>query len=69
MEKLPTPPSYPIREATRLGYKSITRPYAERSENDQRYLANVLRDMVGLEHCLIDTGYGVEVGRLKLDLL
>jgi len=64
-----SPPSYSVEEAARLGYKSITRPYSERSENDRKYLVNVLRDMVGLEHCLIETVYGVEVGRLELDLL
>jgi hypothetical protein len=29
----------------------------------------VLRDMQGVAHCLIETGRGVEVGRLKSELL
>jgi hypothetical protein len=56
-------------EAERIGYQSITTPYALGSELDQEHLDNVLRDMVGLEHCLIETAHGLEVGRLKIELL
>jgi len=56
-------------EAERIGYQSITTPYAIGSELDQEHLDNVLRDMVGLEHCLIETAHGLEVGRLKIELL
>ncbi len=32
-------------------------------------LERVLQDMVGLEHCIIESAYGLEVGRLKIELL
>lgn len=63
-----TPPTYTMKQAQELGFASITVPYSKHCKIEQRYLANVLRDMVGVRHCLIETGYGVEVGRLKIEL-
>jgi hypothetical protein len=63
------PPTYTIKEAEAKGFQSITIPYAKGSPTDQKFLANVLRDMQGVAHCLIEAGRGVEVGRLKSELL
>lgn len=63
-----TPPTYSMKEAQELGFASITIPYSKHSQTEQQYLANVLRDMVGVRHCLIETGHGTEVGRLKIEL-
>ncbi len=57
-----------MKQAHELGFASITVPYSKHCKIEQRYLANVLRDMVGVRHCLIETGHGVEVGRLKIEL-
>jgi hypothetical protein len=64
----PIPPTYSIQRAAELGYQSITTPYSN-SPIDREYLTNVLIDMIGLDHCLIETGHGLEVGRLKCELL
>lgn len=61
-------PTYTMKQAQELGFASITVPYSKHCKTEQRYLANVLRDMVGVRHCLIETGHGVEVGRLKIEL-
>jgi hypothetical protein len=63
------PPTYTIPEAQAQGFQSITVPYLNGSKLDQIYLTNVLRDMQGVAHCLIEVGNGVEVGRLKSELL
>jgi hypothetical protein len=63
-----TPPTYNMKQAQELGFASITVPYSKHCKTEQRYLANVLRDMVGVRHCLIETGYGIEVGRLRIEL-
>jgi hypothetical protein len=60
------PPTYSIQEAERLGYQSITISY---SKMERELLTNVLLDMIGVDHCLIETGRGLEVGRLKSELL
>jgi hypothetical protein len=62
------PPTYTMKQAQELGFASITVPYSKNCTTEQRYLANVLRDMVGVRHCLIETGHGIEVGRLKIEL-
>ena len=36
---------------------------------ERELLANVLLDMIGVNYCLIETGRGLEVGRLKSELL
>lgn len=57
-----------MEEATRKGYVSITTAYTN-SPIERTYLINVLLDMIGINHCLIQTGRGLEVGRLKKELL
>jgi len=69
MKQPAIPPKYSIQEAAERGYQSITTSYAIKSETDQEYLANVLLDMVGVDHCIIETGRGLEVGRLAKELL
>ena len=66
MKQPPIPPTYSIEEAKRLGYQSITTSY---TKMERELLINVLLDMIGVDHCLIETGRGLEVGRLKLELL
>ncbi len=63
------PPKYTMKQAAELGYVAITIPFADESERDQKFLKNVLRDMQGVDHCLIEVWRGVEVGRLKSELL
>lgn len=53
-------------EAEKRGYQSITTSY---TKVERGMLANVLLDMVGIDHCLIETGRGLEVGRPKKHLL
>jgi len=66
MNQPPIPPTYSIQEAERLGYQSITTSY---NKTERELLTNVLLDMIGVDHCLIETGRGLEVGRLKSELL
>jgi hypothetical protein len=66
MNQPPIPPTYSIEEAERLGYQSITTSY---NKTEREFLTNVLLDMVGIDHCIIETGRGLEVGRLKSELL
>ena len=66
MKQPPIPPPYSIQEAERLGYQSITTSY---NKTEREFLTNVLLDMVGIDHCIIETGRGLEVGRLKSELL
>jgi hypothetical protein len=66
MKQPPIPPTYSIAEAERLGYQSITTSY---TKMEREFLTNVLLDMIGIDHCLIETGRGLEVGRLKSELL
>jgi len=66
MNQPPIPPTYSIEEAERLGYQSITTSY---NKTERELLTNVLLDMIGVDHCLIETGRGLEVGRLKSELL
>jgi hypothetical protein len=66
MNHPPIPPTYSIQEAERLGYQSITTSY---NKTEREFLTNVLLDMIGVDHCLIETGRGLEVGRLKSELL
>jgi hypothetical protein len=66
MNQPPIPPTYSIEEADRLGYQSITTSY---NKTEREFLTNVLLDMIGVDHCLIETGRGLEVGRLKSELL
>jgi hypothetical protein len=69
MKQPPIPPTYSIADAARLGYQSITTNYERKSVEDQEHLTNVLIDMIGIDHCIIETGHGLEVGRLKSELL
>jgi hypothetical protein len=69
MTQPPIPPTYSIQEAEEKGYQSITIPYSIKNEIDQQHLTNVLLDLVGLDHCLIETGHGLEVGRQATELL
>jgi len=66
MNQPPIPPTYSIQEAERLGYQSITTSY---NKTEREFLTNVLLDMISIDHCLIETGRGLEVGRLKSELL
>jgi hypothetical protein len=66
MKQPPIPPTYSIAEAERLGYQSITTSY---TKMEREFLTNVLLDMIGVNYCLIETGRGLEVGRLKSELL
>ena len=66
MNQPPIPPTYSIQEAERLGYQSITTSY---NKTEREFLTNVLLDMIGVDHCLFETGRGLEVGRLKSELL
>jgi hypothetical protein len=66
MSQPPIPPTYSIQDAERLGYQSITTSY---NKTEREFLTNVLLDMIGVDHCLIETGRGLEVGRLKKELL
>lgn len=66
MNQPPIPPTYSIQDAERLGYQSITTSY---NKTEREFLTNVLLDMIGVDHCLIETGRGLEVGRLKSELL
>lgn len=61
-------PRYSMEEAIRRGYESITLPFANTPE-DMRIFANVLADMQNVDHCIIETGHGPEVGRPKKHLL
>lgn len=63
------PATYTLSQAEKMGYTSITISYSKTCEIEQRWLANVLKDMEGVDHCLIDTVFGIEVGRLKKELL
>lgn len=60
------PPTYSIPEAENRGYQSITTSYTKK---ERSMLVNVLLDMAGTDHCLIETGRGLEVGRPKKLLL
>lgn len=62
------PPTYTIKEADKLGFRSITIAYSPKCKTDKKHLQNVLNDMAGVAHCLIETGFGIEVGRLKIEL-
>jgi hypothetical protein len=66
MNQPPIPPTYTMQDAERLGYQSITTSY---NKTEREFLTNVLLDMIGVDHCLIETGRGLEVGRLKKELL
>jgi hypothetical protein len=66
MNQPPIPPTYSMQDAERLGYQSITTSY---NKTEREFLTNVLLDMIGVDHCIIETGRGLEVGRLKKDLL
>jgi hypothetical protein len=66
MKQPPIPPTYSIEEAERLGYQSVTTSY---TKMEREILTNVLLDMIGVDHCLIETGRGLEVGRPKKHLL
>jgi hypothetical protein len=55
-----------MQEAERLGYQSITTSY---SKGERSMLVSVLLDMIDVDHCLIETGRGLEVGRPKKHLL
>ena len=68
MKQPPIPPTYSVIEADERGYQSITTSYTN-GATDREYLTNVLIDMIGIDHCLIETGRGLEVGRLKSELL
>jgi hypothetical protein len=68
MKQPPIPPTYSPQEAEQRGYQSITTSYTK-GETDREYLTNVLIDMIGIDHCIIETGRGLEVGRLKSELL
>jgi hypothetical protein len=61
-------PKYTKEKAEQLGYASITLPFSNTPE-DMLFFSNVLRDMVGSDHCIIETPYGPEVGRPKKFLL
>ena len=63
------PQIYTIQEAERLGYRSITTAYDERDETEMKYLANVLSDMIGIDHCIIKNNRWIEVGRVKNEVL
>lgn len=60
------PPTYSMQEAEKRGYQSITTSY---TKGERSMLVNVLLDMVNTDHCLIETGRGLEVGRPKKHLL
>jgi hypothetical protein len=66
MKQPPIPPTYSIEEAERLGYQSVTTSY---TKMEREFLTNVLLDMIGIDHCLIETARGLEVGRPKKHLL
>ena len=66
MNQPPIPPIYSMQDAERLGYQSITTSFIK---TERELLTNVLLDMIGVDHCIIETGRGLEVGRLKKDLL
>lgn len=66
MKQPPIPPTYSIQEAEKRGYQSITTSY---TKAERGMLVSVLLDMVGIDHCLIETGRGLEVGRPKKHLL
>ncbi len=61
--------TYSPEEAERNGYKSITTLYFFNDEADMKYLSAVLADMANVKHCLIKTLRGVEVARLKTEIL
>jgi len=63
------PPTYTPEEADKNGFKSITTLYFFNDEADMEYLSAVLSDMANVKHCLIKTLKGVEVGRLKTEIL
>jgi hypothetical protein len=69
MNQPPIPPTYTMQDAERLGYQSITTTYSRGSTIELEYLTNVLIDMIGIDHCLIETRGGLEVGRPKQHLL
>lgn len=62
------PPTYSVAEAAHNGFVSITTTYANTPQG-REFLSNVLVDMIGIPHCLIETSGGLEVGRLKKDIL
>lgn len=68
MKISPMPPTYSMQEAAEKGFASITTPYTNTPQG-RLFLANVLVDMIGKTHCLIETGQGLEVGRLRKELL
>lgn len=55
-----------MQEAEKRGYQSITTSY---TKMEHSMLRNVLLDMIDVDHCLIETGRGLEVGRPKKNLL
>lgn len=57
-----------MQTAQSLGYDSITLPFANTPE-DMMILSNVLADMQNVDHCIIETAHGPEVGRPKKHLL
>jgi hypothetical protein len=69
MKQPPRPQTYTQVDAEKIGYQSITTPYLKGSKREMEQLERVLQDMVGLEHCIIESAYGLEVGRLKIELL
>lgn len=69
MKQPPLPPTYNMQEAKQLGYQSITTTYSRANPVEREYLINTLIDMIGIDHCLIETRGGLEVGRPKKHLL
>ena len=69
MNQPPIPPTYTMKAAEELGYQSITTTYSSSNPIEREYLTNVLIDMIGIDHCLIETRGGLEVGRPKTHLL
>jgi hypothetical protein len=69
MIRPPIPPTYSEEKAAKLGFRSITMSYDCSDRTDREYLSRVLFDMININHCIIKTTRGVEVGRLKVELL
>jgi hypothetical protein len=69
MKQPPIPPTYSMKDAEELGYQSITTTYSRNNPIELECLTNVLIDMIGIDHCLIETRGGLEVGRPKIHLL
>jgi hypothetical protein len=69
MKQPSIPITYSMQEAKKLGYQSITTTYLLSNPLERKYLVKVLIDMVGIDHCLIETRGGLEVARPKDQLL